>query len=104
MIYRGNVDGFALFGFGTKWLDAAQEEKQKLPKDLAVLIMGATLNKTLSDSYGAIKLLKESFSLLKEKYGTPVVAWNINRSHKRKPFERLMSKVGKPRETFWLSE
>jgi hypothetical protein len=81
---------FVIFGDGKSWLD---DPTATLPAGkLATMIMGAS-EKTL-DPYDSIKMLQEFFRRLKEKYSYDVVAWNQNREFRRKPFERLMKRLG----------
>lgn len=85
-----NNDKFAIFGHGKSWLD---DPSVGLPDGkIAVMIMGATDSKT--NPYITMDILKEFFRRLKEKHGYSVVAWNQNREFRRKPFERLMKKLG----------
>ena len=90
--YDENVKGFAVFGDGQEWLDEKVEEFSN--KRVSVLIMGATHNESLSQAKLSLKILQESFKILKETYGYNVVAWNQNRGNKRKPFERILSTLG----------
>lgn len=88
--------GFAVFGIGEKWLD----ENPKVPETPMVLIMGATCSKSLKDAHAAINLLKECFQILKNK-GWNNILWNINRETKKRPFERLLSKIGENKGKYW---
>ncbi len=90
--YAGNVKGFAVFGEGQKWLDEPIQEF--LGRKIAVLIMGATQNGDLREARLALELLTESFRRLKEYSGFTVVAWNQNREHKQKGFNKLMKLLG----------
>ena len=90
--YDENVKGFAVFGEGQKWLDESIEEFKN--EKVAVLIMGATHNESLPQAKLSLKILQESFKILKEIYNYSVVAWNQNRVNKRKPFERMLSTLG----------
>jgi len=93
--------GFAVFGEGQKWLDYPIQEFAG--KKVAVLIMGASLNKDLSDARFSLILLQESFRRLKEEKNYDVVVWNINRKTKKKGFERLMKILGgKKLEDCWF--
>jgi hypothetical protein len=95
--FQGNLclfvenKGFAIFGDGRKYLDTPQNAPDG---KLATLIMGASINPTLKEGFSSIKLLKECFSILGRKYGYDIVAWNQNREFKKKPFERMMKKLG----------
>jgi len=81
---------FVIFSHGKSCLDDPSVE---LPNGkVATMIMGAS-EKTL-DPYDSIKMLREFFQRLKEKYGYDVVVWNQNREFRRKPFERLMKRLG----------
>lgn len=104
IFYEGNVERFALYGFGTKWLNAPNEEKAQLNgQKTAILIMGASLNKSFSGAFFSLKCLRETFSILKKDYGIETIAWNVSREYKKKPFEKLMSKVGKNLGNYWIS-
>lgn len=88
--------GFAVFGIGGKWLD----EDPQLKETPIVLIMGATRGKSLKDAFLAVRLLEECFKILKNK-GWKNILWNINRETKKRPFERLLSKIGENKEKYW---
>lgn len=90
--YAGDVKGFAVFGNGQKWLDEPIQEFSG--QKVAVLIMGATHNNSLAEAKFALKLLSESFRRLKETLKYDVVAWNQNREHKKKGFEKMMKLLG----------
>lgn len=87
-----NVKGFAVFGEGQKWLDEPMEEFSG--QKIAVLIMGASQNDNLGEARLALTILEESFRRLKEIFRYDVVAWNQNREHKQKGFERIMKLLG----------
>ncbi len=84
--------GFAVFKEGQRWLDT--EIPEFYGKKISVMIMGASLNNDLSGAKYCMETLKECFRRLKENKGYDVVAWNINRISKRKPFERIMKILG----------
>lgn len=90
--YAGDVKGFAVFGDGQKWLDDPILEFSG--QKVAVLIMGATQNDSLAEAKFALGLLNESFHRLKEALKYDVVAWNQNRRHKQKGFEKIMKTLG----------
>jgi len=83
---------FAVFKEGQEWLD--NEIPEFAGKKLSVLIMGASLNKDLSGARYCMEILRECFRRLKEEKGFDVIAWNINRTHKKKAFERIMKLLG----------
>ncbi len=83
--------GFAAFREGQNWLD--NEIPEFRGKKIAVMIMGASLNKDLSGAKYCMETLKESFRRLKENHGFDVIAWNINRVLKKKAFERIMKQL-----------
>jgi hypothetical protein len=87
-----NVKGFAVFGEGQKWLDESIPEFEG--RKIAVLIMGASQNENLGEARLALTILNESFRRLKEVLKYDVVAWNQNREHKQKGFERIMKLLG----------
>jgi hypothetical protein len=83
--------GFVVFGDSQKWLDEPIPEL--FGKKVAVLIMAASLNESCKESWHKILFLKECFRRLKaENYD--VIAWNLNRQHKRRAFARMIQTLG----------
>lgn len=98
IFYRRNATGFAVFGFGTKWL----ETKNKiLSPNPATLIIGATLNSSLKEALESIKLLQEAIKTLKTEYLVSDVFWNVNRKRGKKSLEKLLSSVGENKGEYW---
>ena len=90
LCFLGNTGRIVVFGHGKLWLD---DPNVSLPEGkIAVAVMGASEGET--KPYDSMMNLREVFRLLKENYGYDIVAWNLNREFRRKPFERLMKKLG----------
>jgi hypothetical protein len=98
VFYRKNATGFAVFGFGTKWLETKNKISSKNP---ATLIIGATLNSSLKEVFESIKLLKKAIKTLKTEYLVSDVFWNVNRKRGKKSLEKLLSSVGENKGEYW---
>lgn len=81
-----------VFQEGQQWLD--NEIPEFYGKRVAVMIMAASLNKDLDEMLDCVRTLRKNLPLLKEKKNFDVIAWNINRTHKKKAFERIMKSLG----------
>jgi len=97
--YEGNVERFALYGFGEAWLETDCAASNFLRgKKVAALIIGASLNRGFWEARHSLNCLQETFRRLKENYKMDVVCWNINRSNRRMAFERFLNRhVGSKR-------
>lgn len=77
---------------GQQWID--NEIPEFYGKRVAVMIMAASLNKDLDEMLDSVRTLRKNLPIVKEQKNFDVIAWNINRSHKKKAFERIMESLG----------
>lgn len=84
-------EAFVVFGDGQKWLDEPVPELNG--KRVSTLIMAASLNSSLKQSWERVRSIQECFFRLKNK-GYDTVAWNINREHKRGAFLKMIERFG----------
>ena len=94
--FRGNLcffeekRGFVIFGEGEKWLDSPFPIKN----NIAVLVMAVGFSSSLAEANISLTFLLEAFRRLKEDMGYSVIAWNQNRTIKKRGFERILKKLG----------
>lgn len=101
-LYDGNISRIAVYGFGEKWFTASKESKKLLNGQMpAVLIMGASINNSLSEVIKTINWTKETFSYLRENFGIEKIVWNANRVKKKTPFLRFLSSIGEDKGEYW---
>ena len=101
-LYDGNISRIAIYGFDEKWFTASKESKKLLSgQKFAVLIMGASINNSLSEVVKTINWTKETFSYLRENFGIEKIVWNANRVKKKTPFLRFLSSIGENKGEYW---